>query len=300
MATRNRPTPQGATLARGDRYEIWIGGYYVPMASAFNGDVDISDENTPVFGYDGEINTRIVNAGTLTMTAYEHTKMQAVYDVLRGVNPAKVGLRGFKPSGVFTVDVIRLTRHAIGNYYIKGELFANWNTVLKPAQAEPRSAQSRTLEGRCALPIEISVSDPDSEGVTIGFDVAAMTWSGGSSEATGTLASNSGVAALSALPDELPDLGGKFALLVEIQQRDSMTGAVLKAAKCTVTDAMVTSAGAIEVSLGDLTGTGFVGSDITHAWVVFVKAFDVDDIADNAHLLNGDGVTVRGRFDVTT
>ncbi len=294
MGVRTRIPVAGKTLARMDRTDIWVGGYHVPMASAFVADVDVSEESTPVFGYDGTIDSRVINAGTLSLTAYEHADaMQTFLDVLQNINPASAGLRAYKPEGSYTTDVVRNTKHPTKNYYIMGEFFGAWNTLLRPKQGDVKAAGVRQLDGRCAVPIEFRVRDKDDQAVCVAMDIAAMAT--GSTGATGNLASHNGVGSLTAIPATVPDYGGKYALSVEIQQRSS--GDILKAARLAVTTGMVSSAGLVTVTLNDLNGTPFEAlSEITHAHVYFI----IYQTTPTGTLLLGDGIAVRGRWDTET
>jgi hypothetical protein len=297
MGVRTRINVAGRTLARMDRTDLWVGGYHAPMVSAFTGDVDITEENTPVYGYDGTIDTRVINGGTLNMTGYDHeTAMRQVLDVLSNIDPNSAGLRGYKPTGVFTTDVVRNTKHPRRSHYIKGEFFGGWNTVLRPAQGDPKAAGSRTLDGRCAAPLEFAVKDTEQEWVAVAFDIAPMVSGTGGNVVTGNLVSHNGAGSLTEIPEDVPDIGGKYGLAVEVQQRDG-TNKILKAAHLSVTQSMVTSAGLITVTLNDLQGTAFTTlAEVTHAHVYFLKSGSTP----TGTILLADGIVVRGRFDTTS
>lgn len=299
---RNRVTVQGATIPRMDRQDIWVGGYHAAMASAFAADVEISDENTPVYGYDATIDTRILNAGTLSLTSYEHPdKTAEIIDLLSGVDPMFKGLRGYKPVGSFVTDVVRAQKHPTHDYYIACEFFAAWNTVLRPKQGDPKSSGVRNFEGRCALPLEFRVKDPENEYAAVVFDVAAMTLDGTGDFTVGTLASQTAIAA-NPTYDALGTLSGKVGLAVEIQKRTSPDGTnpngkITKAARLNIVTGLVTTGGLVTVYKKDIAGTNFETlADITH---VHVYALKTGTPSGSTQLL-GDGLDVRGRHDLPT
>lgn len=293
MSKRTRLQVQGATIPRMDRTDIWIAGYHAAMVSAFAADVDISDESTPVYGYDATIDTRILNAGTLSLSQYEHPdKTVDILDILMGIDPQQAGLRGYKAVGSFVTDVVRATKHPTLEHYIAAELFPAWNCVLRPKQGDPKSSGVRNLDGRCAIPIEFRVADPDGNQVAIAMDVANLLTSG--SDKAGNLASNNGGTVLAVIPDTVPNLGGKYALIVEVQQRDS-NNKIVKSARLTPSTGMVTTAGLVTITNADVAGTPFDDvSTINHAHVYFLKL--VTTSLSEPFIL-GDGINVRGRYD---
>src|SRR5215813_2961650 len=138
MGVRNRINVAGIGMPRMERADIWVGGYHAAMTSAFSGEIDITDENTPVYNFDSYIYTRVLNAGTLTLTEYDHPYGASdVMDVLENIDPNSTGPRGYRAIGTFTVDVVRNTKHPTAAHYIKAELFIGWNCVLRPTQGDP-------------------------------------------------------------------------------------------------------------------------------------------------------------------
>jgi hypothetical protein len=290
---RTRINVQGVSTDRMDLNEIWVGGYMSPMTSAFTPDLDLGEENIAVFGYQGMIDTRIVNRGTLSATLHDHVKSRDTIAVLKNIDPTRTGLMGYRPDGSFTVDVVRLKKHHRKARYIRAELYPAWNCVLRPAQGGPRDNGSRVLDGSTDIYFEFEVRDQENESIAIAFDVCAMTVASPATETAGVL----GITTLTAIPDDIPDWGGKFALIVEAQQRDAMTGVIKKSQRLTVTDDMVDATGAVTVTTADLGGSIFnTLAEVTHCWVVFL----VYHATTTDPQMLGDGLAVRGRFDTTT
>lgn len=265
------------------------------LISGFTPGVDATDESTGVYGYTSNINGKVINNGTLNMTAINDPAMQTFIDVCNELDPATTGIKGSFPHSAY-VDVVRCRKDSGQRYYEQVELFPRCNVVLPPYTGDPKAHGTFDFSGRCDLPVSFNAAS--GKGIAIVTDVIALTKSGT------TLTGNFG----DYNPVVVPQVkgysnSGKYALLLEVQVRDGATSpcVITKSAPIAVTATnVVTGAekGSIVISESDLLNTGITIDD-TNAYAFVHFLYEVDVAADTtSNFLLGDGINTRGRFDI--
>jgi hypothetical protein len=269
------------------------------LVTEFNPGMDVTDESTAVFGYDSQINTKIINGGTLAMGGIFDDTMQTLFDLASNVDPASTVLRGNYPNVIFA-DVLRARKDPSKRFYTYVELYPQVSFVCTPPGGGPKEKPTFTFEGKCKAPISFRAQQ--GKGIAISWDVVKL--ASGATSCTGDMND--------VIPTYIPFVPGfegssKYALLVEIQKRDKATNPcrIVKSAYLPVSDAMVTAGatkGKITITQQDLQGTGIeTTEDLLYAHVCFVQEVDPYAEGDDAKIfLLGDQVNCRGRFDIET
>ena len=215
--------------------QVFAEGYQIQVATELTPGVASNDLVDHVFGDTNPLLETVVDNGTLTMTVLEKKSNNSLLEVLTGQDPdaSATAIKKFASDDSEAITVFVNKKNKAEDGYERSFFFEDWSPAAALSAGAPNERSARSITGNSKKPIEFENAAIMQEKITL---------TSGGSGYTGTLNNTA--------PGQVPGFTARYAIrVVAIEGGGSAT---LKDS-LTVTDAMVTSAGAVTIVQSDLT-----------------------------------------------
>ncbi|MCX5642439.1 MAG: hypothetical protein NTY10_04325 [Candidatus Omnitrophica bacterium] len=224
------------------KYQVFVNGYEIDVASAVNPGIATTELKTPVFGSDDPILATIVDNGTISVEVTEKAQNNVLLDNLCNVSPAKTA-KAYNFNNFNAVSIWLNRKSQDNSQYIGAEFYGNCSLAPSGKAGAPNAWGTRTFAGNCTPTRKFEIPN-----VAIAAEKIAIT---------------SGAGTLTDTPHVNPD-DGFFAIGVIALKWDVTNQKVTESEILTVDAGMVTVAKAVTSDL--------VLTDVNAAYVIYLSS----------------------------
>ena len=230
------------------KYQVFVNGYEIDVATALTPAVDSNTLNEPVYGSDDPLTDTIVNNGTLTIEVKEKKNNNVLLDNLCNVSPDSTA-KAYNFNNFVKVAVWANRKDIDNSKYIGAEFYGRASMTPSGKTGAPNEWSGRTFEGICDAPRKFEITN-----VGIASEKIAIT---------------SGSGSLSGTPYQNPD-DDLYALYVVALVWDNTNKVITNSEILTVTASMVGSDGSVTITANDLSELTL--TDVNAAFVVYLSS----------------------------
>lgn len=230
------------------KYQVFVNGYEIDVATALTPAVDTTTFNEPVYGSDDPLTDTIVNNGTITVEVKEKKKNNVLLDNLCNVSP-DLTEKAYNFNNFVKVAIWANRKDIDNSKYIGAEFYGRVSMTPSGKTGAPNEWSGRTFEGICDAPRKFEI-----DGVGIASEKIAIT---------------AGSGTLSGTPYQNPD-DDLYALYVVALVWDEANKEITNSEILTVTSNMVQSDKSVTITASDLSELTL--SDVNAAFVVYLSS----------------------------